>query len=141
MKNQILLAVTLMMLFGSSGCMSVDLTAAGYDKTASMTSTDRKFTIMKHFSREVKCWYTLVNLIPLTQPNVAEILTEETASAHGDAVINLSIHGQTKLADAAVPVALSVLGSMASPQRGAFAGLLIGTRTYTVEGDVIHYVP
>ncbi len=130
-------AVIAALLF--QGCMAVSFDASGYDKTASMTSADKKFTIMKHFRREVKCWYTLVNLIPLTEPDIAKILQEETASSRGDAVINLRITGETTLIDALVPVALGVFGSIVSPQRGAFAGLLVGVRTYTIEGDVIQY--
>jgi hypothetical protein len=129
-----------MIAFSLTCCTSVNINASGYDKTASLTSSDKKFTILKHFSREMKCWYTFLNLIPLTEPNIAELLREETVSAHGDAIINVTIKGETTMIDAAIPVAMSIVGSMVSPQRGAFLGLLCGARTYTVEGDVIKYV-
>lgn len=140
MKTRMLWFVVFAFAIIGIGCMSVDLGAVGFEKTASLTTTEKKFTIVKHFSRDMKCLFTLVNLIPLSEPNVADILRDETASSHGDAVINIKITGQTTIIDAALPVAMSILGSIVSPQRGAFLGLLIGARTYTVEGDVIKYV-
>ena len=140
MKTASTYFVILIIAMSATNCMTVNLSAAGYDKTASLTSMDRKFSIVKHFSSDMKCWYALVNLIPLTEPNVAEILRDETVSSHGDAVINVRIAGQTTLVDAVIPVALAFLGSAASSQRGVFLGLLIGARTYTIEGDVIKYI-
>jgi hypothetical protein len=140
MKTTLLYFAFLIFAMSATNCMTVNLSATGYDKTASLTSINRKFSIVKHFSSDMKCWYTLVNLIPLTEPNVAEILRNETASSHGDAVINVNIQGQTTLVDAAILVALAFLGSAASQGRGVFLGLLIGARTYTIEGDVIKYV-
>jgi hypothetical protein len=139
MKKMFFAGTVLSIAIVLQSCTSVHLTAAGYDKTASMTSSDRKFTIVKHFQREEKCLYALLNLIPLTEPDVAGILREETVSAHGDAVINISIQGQTKFLDIAVPFALGIAGSAISPKNGVLTGLLIGARTYTIEGDVIQY--
>jgi len=140
MKKYSLYIVFFVITISNLRCMSVNINATGYDKTASLTSTDKKFTILKHFNREMKCWYTLINLIPLSEPNCADLLRDETASSHGDAIINIKIQGQTSLIDVAIPVALSVLGSIVSPQRGAFLGVLVGARTYTIEGDVIKYI-
>ena len=140
MKTPILFFVMLSFSIFNTGCMAVNLTAVGYDKTASLTNTEKKFTIVKHFNRDIKNLYTLFNLIPLSEPSLADLLHDETMSSHGDAVINLRIHGQTSLLDMAIPLSLGVLGSIVLPPRGAFLGVLIGSRTYTVEGDVIKYI-
>ena len=139
MKTLIHIFFILIIAISNTGCMTVSLNAAGYDKTASLTSAERTFTIVKHFSKDMKSWYTLFNLITLSEPNLTDLLRDETISSHGDAVINVKILGQTTLIDVAIPVALGVFGSIVSPQRGAFIGALIGARTYTIEGDVIKY--
>lgn len=140
MKNTSLLTLLVIVSGFVAGCMSVHFDAAGYDRMASLTSSERKFTLLKHFSRDVKCWYTLVGLIPLSDTDLSGILKDETASAHGDAVLNIKVHGETTLLDAAIPVATAFFGSVVSPQRGALLGLLVTARTYTIEGDVIKYV-
>lgn len=140
MKFKTLFILLLAAAIYSAGCMTVNIEATGFDKTASFTGTDRKFTIQKHFTRELKSWYLLLNLIPVSGPDIAQILRDETASAKGDAVINIKVKGEIKLADAGVPVAMAVLGSIIYRQGGALAGLIVGVRTYTIEGDVIKYL-
>jgi hypothetical protein len=140
MKTFITLSVVLFMVITNSGCMTVNLSATGYDKTASLTSTERKFTIVKHFSKDMKSFYVVLNLIPLSEPNISDLLRDETTSAHGDAFINLKIQGETTLTDIAIPVVLGVVGSALFPKGGAFIGGLVGARTYTVEGDIIKYI-
>lgn len=137
------LLVKVMVLFACVylvGCMTVQLDAVGYDKQVTLTSPERKYVILKHFNREMKCYYTLLNLIPLNEPSVAEILRDETISAHGDGVANVRIAGEAALVDFATPVTIGILGLVTAPPSGAFLALLIGSRTYTIEGDIIRYV-
>ncbi len=124
----------------SSGCMTVHLSADGYDKQASLTISDKKYTVVKHFRHEVKAWYGLFNLVPLSTPDVGEILRHETAGAQGDAVCNLTVRGEISVTDVLLPVAAGLLGSSVIKERGIFALFLVGSRTYIIEGDVIKYI-
>ncbi len=139
MKNLTLIFVVLMIIISSTGCMTVNLGAEGYDKTASLTSAEKKFTIVEHFKKHLKGWFTLFDLITISNPNIGEFLNKETISAHGDAVVNIKIEGQTTFIDGLIPFTLEVIGSIAAPPGGAALGALISSRTYTIEGDVIKY--
>lgn len=121
-------------------CMTVHLSAEGYDKPASMTSNvNKKFTIVKHFKRNLKGWFAIFNLITISDPDIQRVIQNEVMSAQGDAAINLKIQGQTTFLDGAIPVALGVIGALVAPPGGIYASNLIGVRTYTIEGDVIRY--
>jgi hypothetical protein len=51
-------------------------------------------------------------LITISNPNVGELLNKETISAHGDAVVNIKIEGQTTFIDGLIPFTLEVIGSI-----------------------------
>jgi hypothetical protein len=53
MKNLALIFVVIIII-SSTGCMTVNLGADGYDKTASLTSAEKKFTIVEHFRKHLK---------------------------------------------------------------------------------------
>lgn len=139
MKTQLIYFAILVFALSNSGCLSVQLSAVGYENTASLTSIERKFTIVKHFTVDIKNWYTFFNLIPLSETSIADIFRDETASSHGDAIINVKIVGQTSLVDVAIPVAAGIIGTIISQKGGVVLGIFIGSRTYTIEGDVIKY--
>lgn len=139
MKKSLILSIVAACLLSLVGCMTVMLTAEGVDKPAAMTSNvNKKFTIVKHFSRDIKAIFVIFNLVTVTNPKVNEVIRNEIVAGHGDAVINITIKGQTTFIDGLVPVAAGVAASFLSPF-GIFAFNLIGLRTYTVEGDVIKY--
>ena len=96
------------------------------------------FKIVKHFSKELRGWFTVFNLVTISNPDVQRLIQNELQATGGDAVINVSIKGQTTFIDGLIPVGVSVIGSLISPY-GFALGYLIGARTYTIEGDVIKY--
>ncbi|MGC9093724.1 MAG: hypothetical protein ACP5JH_10825 [Bacteroidota bacterium] len=140
MKKVIMLSIITLSLLSFVGCMTVQLTSEGVDKPASMTSNvNKKFTIVKHFSRDLKGWFTIFNLVTISNPKVDEVIRNELVASQGDAVINIKIQGQTTFLDGFIPVALGTIGALVAPPWGFYASSLIGVRTYTVEGDVIRY--
>jgi hypothetical protein len=139
MKKFFIFSIVAACLLSFVGCMTVNLTAEGIEKPAAMSSNvNKKFTIVKHFSRDVKGIFLIFDLVTVSDPKINDIIRNELVAGQGDAVINIKIQGQTTFIDGLVPVAAGVAGSFLSPL-GVFASNLIGLRTYTVEGDVIKY--
>ncbi|MCX6136015.1 MAG: hypothetical protein NTV54_00765 [Ignavibacteriales bacterium] len=131
--------IAFVLTIGSSGCATVNLNAEGYDKAASLTTSEKPFTIVKHFKKEMKAWFALFSLVTLSEPDIAKVLRDETASSKGDAVINLKVQGQTTFVDGAIPIVLGGIGAFIVRPAGVVAGYFIAARTYTIEGDVIQY--
>ena len=141
MKKCLLLSIIGLTLLSFVGCATVHLTAIGIKKPAAMTSNvNKEFTIVRHFSRDLRGYFTIFNLVTISNPNVSKVIEEEITAGQGDAVINIAIKGQTTFIDGAVPVLLGILGAIIVPPYGVYASNLVGMRTYTVEGDVIKYV-
>ncbi len=141
MKLKITLIIVGLIIISFTGCMTVNLTAEGVEKTVAMSSNvNKKYTIVKHFSKDLKGYFTIFNLVTISDPKVSELIRNELISAQGDAVINIKIQGQTTFIDGLVPIGLGVIGGIIAPPYGTFASYLIGLRTYTVEGDVIKYL-
>jgi hypothetical protein len=133
MKQAIAFLIIGLSLLMFPACMTVHLTAEGYDKPASMSNNvNKKYTIVKHFSRNLKGWFAIFNLVTVSNPDVQRIIQNEVMSAQGDAVINVKLEGQTTFIDGAIPVALGVIGALVAPPGGVYASYLIGARTYTV---------
>jgi hypothetical protein len=140
MKKKISILFLFVFILTIPACMTVNLAVEGIDKPVNMTSvTNKKYTIVKHFNREAKGWFTLFNLITIKDVNFDELIRKEINSVQGDAVINLQIKGQTTLVDGAIPTVLGLVGSAALPPAGGILGYLVGARTYFIEGDVIKY--
>jgi hypothetical protein len=140
MKKALMLFFAVVYMLSFVGCMTVHLTSEGVEQPVSMTNNvNKNFIIVKHFSRELKGWFTFFNLVTVQSPKVAEVIRSELIAAKGDAVINIKIKGQFTFIDGLIPAAAATLGSLIAPPWGGLLGYLIGLRTYTVEGDVIRY--
>lgn len=140
MSKMYAIFVVLVISLSGGGCMTVQLSTDGIDKTVAMTSdVNKTFTIVRRFNQDLKGWFTLFNLITITDPRVSDLVRNELSAARGDAVINLRIQGQTTFVDGLIPIALGIVGGLAAPPFGFFASNLIGVRTYTVQGDIIKY--
>jgi hypothetical protein len=121
--------------------MTVLLTSEGVEKPVDMTSNvNKKFTIVKHFERELKGYFVVFNLITVSDPNIKNAMQDELLNGKGDAIINVKIKGQTTFLDGCLSVGVGILGGLALPPYGVYLGDLIGARTYTIEGDVIRYI-
>jgi hypothetical protein len=121
-----------------SGCMTVQLDSIGIEKSIGMTANiNKKFTVVHHFREDVKGWFTLFDLITISNPDVSGLLQKEVVD--GDAITNLKIQGQTTFVDALVSIGAGAAGVLIGGAAGANAAYLISARTYTVEGDVVKY--
>ena len=148
-------AAAVALLLALSGCATVHLDTGGIREPVAMTAdVNREYTIVRHFERPLKSWFTLFDLITVKNPEVQEIIREELERTDGDGVVNLMTQGQDTFTDRLIPVALSVAGStvMTAGLYSYYGGtmVVVGTllslaasqiriRTYTISGDVIRY--
>lgn len=141
MKIYLMLFVATFYLLSSAGCMSVALTVEEFDKPVSLTGNiNKNYTIVKHFSCDLKAWFAFFDLVTISEPNMQDALHNEILSAQGDAVINLKIKEETTFVDGVISSAVGIAGALAVGYVGVSLSHLIDTRTYTIEGDVIKYV-
>lgn len=139
-KKVLIFFIAAVYLLFLAGCMTVRLTAEGLENPVAMTgNVNKKYTIVKHFSSDLKAWFALFDLVTISEPNVREALHNEILSAHGDAVINVKIQGHTTFTDGAFASAVGIIGALVLPAYGVSMTHLLNIRTYTVEGDVIKY--
>ena len=132
-----LLYVSIILLFSVS-CANVYLKATAIDQPVVMNNkVDANFQIIRHFKRPAKAYFTIFNLVTVSNADIQKIIQEEITEAGGDAAINIKIHGQTTFIDGLLPIALGTIGGLLFPPFGNFASMLIGARTYFVEGDII----
>jgi len=137
---QVKVIFMVLLIFIFVGCETVHLTAVRVEKPISMTpNINREFTVIKHFKRDLKAWFTILGLVTISNLKVEEVIREEILKAQGDGVVNLEITGQTTILDGLIPVAAGTVGFLVAPPYGAYAAYLIGARTYTIEGDIIKY--
>ncbi len=81
------------------------------DKLTAMSGDlGRHYTVVRHFSRDVKGVFTLFGLVTVVNPDIGKVVQEELAAARGDAVVGIRIKGQTTLVDGVIPVVLGVVG-------------------------------
>jgi len=121
--------------------MTVHLSMGGVDKLTTMSGDPgRHYTVVRHFSRDVKGVFTLFGLVTVVNPDISKVVQEELAAARGDAVVGIRIKGQTTLVDGVIPVALGVVGGLLLPPYGTVLSYLLELRTYTIEGDVVRYL-
>jgi hypothetical protein len=108
-------------------CAPVYVNGAGATKPVALTSldTDREYSAVGQFRRQVRVWYALWGLIPLSNPNVGLVAAQECGM--GDAVINLRVTTQYDVLDCLLDAVL-----------GCFT---LTTRGVTVEGTVVKYRP
>ncbi len=137
MRRLLLLGATLVL----SGCMTVHLSMDKVDKLTAMSGDlGRHYTVVRHFSHDVKGVFTLFGLVTVVNPDVGKVVREELAAARGDAVTGIRIKGQTTLVDGVIPVVLGVVGGLLLPPYGTILSYLVELRTYTIEGDVVRYL-
>lgn len=136
-----------------TGCMTVELSSNSSDAIMMSGEPNRDYTIVRSFSVPQKGWFALFDLVTVNNPNVQKTLNDELKRSGGDAIINVSIQGQTTFTDALIPIGMNLAGTLLGmaiapdPSLGTAYGSLVGslaaamlsTRTYTVSGDVIRY--
>ncbi len=137
-----------------SGCVTVDLSTGGIRAPVAMSSNiNRDYSVIRHFERPLKGWFTLFDLITVQHPKVEEAIREELERSDGDGVVNVEIRGQDTFIDRLIPAALSAagvtftaLGVASYSSTYSVVGALLSiaasqirVRTYTVRGDVVRY--
>jgi len=125
MKKFVVLFAAALISVSLVSCMKVELNAEGVSKNVSMTGTSRKYTVLHHFRTDLTGFFVVFNLVTISNPDIAKEVNNQITTAQGDAVINLTIHGETNIVDGLVSYVTYTL---------------LGLRTYTVEGDVIKYI-
>jgi hypothetical protein len=125
-----------------TGCATVQLNTGTITEPVSMTvNINQDFTVVKHFRRDTKGIFPLFHLVTTKNPDVEKIVAEELLAARGDAIVNLTIQGQTKLWDSAIPILFGMLADLfIYPYGSTFVAAFVGFRTYTIEGDVVRYI-
>ena len=126
MKKSIRWILVGLFLISASGCMSVRLSTMGVDKPVMMTGAEveRDYSLVRSFRRSVKGYFLVYHLVTISDPKIQKAVSEEIATANGDAAVNVNIKGQTTIVDGLASMLTWTLFSM---------------RTYTVEGDIIKY--
>ena len=147
----LLFAAATLVLF--SGCMTVELSSNSATPVMMSGVPDRNYTVVRSFSVAHRGWFTLFDLITLSNPDIQKTLDDELARSGGDAVINVKIVGQTTFVDGIIPIGMSMAGSLLGyaiatdpytgitygTALGSLAGSMLSARTYTISGDVIRY--
>ena len=136
-----------------SGCMTVELASDSSEPIMMSGSPDRDFAVVRSFEVSHRGWFTLFDLVTITNPAIQLTLDSELKRAGGDAIINVEIVGQTTFVDGLIPVGMTLagtlLGQVLAPDPylgltygtalGSLAGAMLSARTYTISGDVIKY--
>ena len=136
-----------------SGCMTVDLSSDSPAPIMMSGSPDRDYTVVRSFEVAHRGWFTLFDLVTVTDPDIQKTIESELSRSGGDAIINLEIVGQTTFVDGLIPAGMTVVGTLLGQalapdvytglaygtSLGTLAGAMLSARTYTVSGDVIKY--
>ena len=154
-KLAALILFTGIILFFTS-CMTVSVDTSQIRQPVSMTlSINREYKLKKHFRIEQRAWFTVKDLVTISNPEIQGALKQELAEAEGDAIVNLTILEQNTFFDFLIPVATTIAGysllfltfDIASEMElgvlvaiPVIFGPLLNSRTYVVEGDIVVYI-
>ncbi len=124
------------------GCMmEIGFSAKEIDVPVSMTSqVGRPYTVIKHFTVEQdRSSLFIKRLWGGGLPDITAMLSKELKKTPGDAIINLSIQGNTHASDAALPVVIGIGGVFIfSPLiLFIFEPLFADLKSFTAEGDIV----
>lgn len=147
-------ALTLVLILTAlSGCMTVNLSSDSAAPVMMSGVPDRDYTVVRSFEVAHRGWFTLFDLITISNPAIQKTLDAELKKSGGDAIINVAIVGQNTVVDGLIPIGMSVAGTLLGQSLapdvytgvtygtalGTLAGAMLSTRTYTIKGDVIRY--
>jgi len=123
MRKILILLIILLFL----SCTQVIIDGAAADKVASISTKSgyedyTEYTIIKHFSTSTRAWYLLWGLVPISRPDIGEIVAKQ--SAGGDGVINLRVVTEYDVVDFLIGLFLGY-------------GVTLTSESVKIEGDVI----
>ena len=126
MKKQIPLLVVLVLL---AGCMTVEISTSTDTPVKLTGEAERDFTVVRHFERSEKAWFTLFDLVTMNNPDFSTLIENELQRTPGDAVINIEIKAQTTAIDGLIPITMTVTGTLAGQAIAAdpYYGSIHGT--------------
>ncbi|MGQ9631154.1 MAG: hypothetical protein ACUVXI_12730 [bacterium] len=101
-----------------TGCASLSLKSSGV-----LSEDIKPSQTLRHFSRTSQALW-IIGLVPLMKPDLEDIIRSEVKGAGGNGVANLSIKDEVQVLDIIISY---------------FTGGIIGSRTVTIEGDVVKY--
>lgn len=75
------------------------------------------------------------------KPDISAMLQRQLRLTPGDAIINVRIHGSTRMVDIAGPILLGIAGGLIFPPFFLFIyePFILDLKSYTVEGDIVTY--
>jgi hypothetical protein len=76
-----------------SGCYTVNVIGTPADQTLSL-SNHPSGTLVKHFSTSMWVHHLIAGLVPLNDPDVAKILSDEVKAAGGTHAVNIKVNYQ-----------------------------------------------
>ena len=85
--------------------------------------------MVRSFEVAKRGWFTLFNLVTITNPSIQTNIEEELERAVGAAVINVQIVGQTIFVEVLIPVGMTIAGTLLGQVRAPdpYLGLTKGT--------------
>jgi hypothetical protein len=159
-RKRIVLGAAISLILILSSCSTVGYNA-NYDKPIDFTNTIGKdYTIVTHFSKEVRVGFSLGGLVPLEKVDLGRLVSEEVVRYKGDGVVNLRVQDELGTIDWLISIGLwtggvligSALGDAVAPSSNysynsgmiadTFAlvcGMAYSSRTVKIEGDIVIY--
>lgn len=104
---------------------------------------ENEYIVVEHFSvLQDRSMLFLKRLHGGGHPDVNAMLASQLKKTPGDAIINLTIKGETRETDVIAPVVLGIAGSFVFTPFIilAFEPLFADLKSYSLEGDVIRYI-
>ena len=126
-----------------TGCMTLDFSVKNSAVPVLLnTPAEKEYVIVEHFSvLQDRSMLFLKRLHGGGHPDIQGMLDKQLKKTPGDAIINLSITGETREMDVVGPLIFGIAGAfMFSPLIIiAFEPIFADLKTYSIEGDVIRY--
>lgn len=121
MKWTTLLFVLVILAVAISGCYTVNVIGTPADQPLSL-SNQPSGTLVKHFSTSVWVHHLIAGLVPLNDPDVAKILSDEVKASGGTHAVNIKVNYQMTFVNGLLNV---ITWEIYNPF------------TLTIEGDVV----
>lgn len=114
------------------GCATINYDTGTIQSVVAMNRVAQTaaYERVSSFEEQTRAVFVIADLITVVDSKMADIIQRELARTGGDAVINLRIHEEYDIIDAAIAVAQSAL---------LFGARVVGTRTITYNGDIVRW--
>jgi hypothetical protein len=121
MKQGAILLLMLALVVVASGCYTVNVIGTPADQALSL-SNHPSGTLVKHFSTSIWVHHIIAGLVPLNDPDVAKILSDEVKASGGTHAVNIKVNYQMTFVNGLLNV---------------ITFQIYNPCTLTIEGDVV----